>query len=342
MDTRKLLTRTEFREQVFARDNHKCVFCDKPAVDAHHILERRLWSDSGYYIDNGCSVCQFHHLQCEMTLISVEDIRITCHIAKPIIPEHLYDDLTYDKWGNVIQPTGQRLKGELFFDESVQKILERGKVLEFFTDYVKYPRTYHLPWSQSIGKDDRILPNMDHFQGKRVIATIKMDGENTTMYNNYIHARSIDGRTHPSRNWVKQFWSTISADIPQQWRICGENLYAEHSIPYSELLSYFMGFSMWTNRNVSLSWDDTLEWFAMLNIVPVPILYDGIYDEQIIKKLGDGLNLNNEEGYVVRIADQFDYAKFRFSVAKFVRKNHIQTTKHWFFHSPIKVNKLKC
>ena len=36
----KLLTRDQFREAVFARDNHKCVFCHQPAVDAHHILER--------------------------------------------------------------------------------------------------------------------------------------------------------------------------------------------------------------------------------------------------------------------------------------------------------------
>lgn len=36
----QLLTRDQFREGVFARDNYKCVFCDKPAVDAHHILER--------------------------------------------------------------------------------------------------------------------------------------------------------------------------------------------------------------------------------------------------------------------------------------------------------------
>ena len=40
----KLLTRNEFREGVFARDNHTCVVpdCNKEAVDAHHIIERKL------------------------------------------------------------------------------------------------------------------------------------------------------------------------------------------------------------------------------------------------------------------------------------------------------------
>ena len=44
-----LLTRDQFREGVFKRDNHKCVICRAPAVDAHHIIERRLWTDGGYY-----------------------------------------------------------------------------------------------------------------------------------------------------------------------------------------------------------------------------------------------------------------------------------------------------
>ena len=75
----KLLTRDNFRDSVFERDNHKCVFCNEKAVDAHHILERRLWKDGGYYLDNGASVCEEHHLACERTDISVEDVRIACN-----------------------------------------------------------------------------------------------------------------------------------------------------------------------------------------------------------------------------------------------------------------------
>ena len=50
----KSLTRDDFREKTFERDNHKCVICGEPAQDAHHIIERRLWGESqGYCIDNG-------------------------------------------------------------------------------------------------------------------------------------------------------------------------------------------------------------------------------------------------------------------------------------------------
>lgn len=137
----KLMTRDDFREGVFARDGYKCVFCDEKALDAHHILERRLWPDYGYYLNNGASVCEEHHLACEMTTISVEDVRISCGITKPIIPPHLYSDQSYDKWGNPVLVNGRRLKGELFFDESVQKIMKQGGVLDLFDQYVKYNRT---------------------------------------------------------------------------------------------------------------------------------------------------------------------------------------------------------
>ena len=116
-----------------------------------------------------------------MTLISVEQVREACGITKWTIPDHLYDDHIYDKWGNVVLPNGQRMMGELFLDESVQKILAKGGVLGLFTEYVKQQRTYHMPSSPGIHDDDKALKNMDRYIGKRVILSIKKDGENTAM-----------------------------------------------------------------------------------------------------------------------------------------------------------------
>lgn len=325
----KLLTRDNFREGVLARDKHKCVFCDKPAKDAHHILERRLFSDGGYYLANGASVCEEHHLLCEKTLISVEDVRAACGITRRCVPEHFYDDHIYDKWGNPILEDGRRGKGELFFDESVQKILKEGGVLDLFTSRVKYPRTNHLPWSPGVNDDDRVLKDLTVFQDKRVIVTKKMDGENTTMYSDHIHARSLDSKGGEDRAYVKQMWAQIAHDIPQDWRICGENLWAEHSIHYDDLPSYFLGFSIWDNMNVCLNWDMTLEYFELLGITPVPVLYDGIFSESKLHEIEKSLEWDKDEGYVVRLAESFTYGQFKNSIAKFVRKGHVQTTKHW-------------
>jgi hypothetical protein len=108
-----------------------------------------------------------------MTTITLDQVREACGITKYTIPEHLYRDVIYDKWGNVCQTKGTRLKGDLFNDPSVQKILGMGGVLGIFIDRVKYPRTYHSPWSPGATSDDRILPNMENFIGRRVIVTEK-------------------------------------------------------------------------------------------------------------------------------------------------------------------------
>jgi len=178
MHTPVLLTRDKFRNSVLARDGNACVFCGKPAVDSHHIIERRLFENGGYFIENGASVCQIHHLECEMTTISVEAVREACGITHKVIPEHLYDDHVYDKWGNVILPDGQRMKGELFSDESVQKILKAGGVLDQFKRYYKYPRTYHLPHSPRMTDDDKLMPNFMGFRDTEIVISEKMDGEN--------------------------------------------------------------------------------------------------------------------------------------------------------------------
>lgn len=70
----QLLNRDEFRNGVFARDGHRCVICGEPAQDAHHIVERRLFSDGGYYLDNGASLCGKHHIMAEETTLGCDDI----------------------------------------------------------------------------------------------------------------------------------------------------------------------------------------------------------------------------------------------------------------------------
>lgn len=336
----KLLTRDQFRESVFQRDQNECVICGNPAKDAHHIIERRLFTDGGYYLDNGASLCEKHHLEAESTVLSCEQIRDACDIKTIILPEHYYTDLEYDKWGNIICLDGERLKGELFYDESVQKILDKNIV---FKKYIKYPRTYHIPKS-NVSKDDKQLKSYENFEGKRVIVTIKLDGENTTMYNDYIHARSIHSNNHESRKWVKGLWSQISYLLDDNMRLCGENLYAKHSLFYDDLESYFYLFSIWTD-NICMSWDETIEYAEILGLKTVPVIYDGIFDDK--KILSAFLNFdypNKHEGYVMRIADEFSYFNFKNCVAKYVdqqfREELNSSHGHWISQK-ITPNQLK-
>lgn len=202
----------------------------------------------------------------------------------------------------------------------------------------KYPRTPHLPWSPGATSDDVYCVCTQSFQGKEVVITEKMDGENTTLYNNHCHARSLDSRHHPSRDWVKRFHASLRNDIPDNWRICGENVFAQHSIVYNNLESYFYGFSIWDEGNCCLAWEETLTWFDILGITPVPILYRGLWDEALVKGLS--VDTAHSEGYVVRLTEPFSYADFGNAIAKWVRTNHVTTQQHWM-HAQVVPNGLK-
>jgi len=67
-----------------------------------------------------------------------------------------------------------------------------------------------------------------------------------------------------------------------------------------------MGFSVW-NKDVCLSWDETLEWFELLDIIPVNVIYRGIYDEKLLRNIK--LDNEKQEGYVVRLTDAFNYGE---------------------------------
>jgi hypothetical protein len=305
-----LLTRDKFRELVFARDGYKCVFCQKEAKDAHHIFERRLWNDGGYYLDNGASVCHECHYKCEQTTYTVEQVREAAKIRNKIYPDCLYSDRRYDKWGNEYIDTDLRSPGPLYWDEGVSKVLVGN-----FLSHVKYPRTLHLPWSKFVDDDDKMIKNTNHMEGREVVVTEKLDGENTTIYRDYLHARSLSFSPHSSRGFVKALASNIGWQLPNSMRICGENVTAVHTIRYTNLATYFYVFSIWEGSKC-LSWDDTLEWCELLDLVAVPVFYKGIWDIEIIKGIAKTLTPNCE-GYVVRPVTSFQLSEFKDVVLKY-------------------------
>ncbi|MFJ2393845.1 RNA ligase family protein [Streptomyces sp. NPDC087843] len=202
---------------------------------------------------------------------------------------------------------------------------------------VHYPRTPHLPWSPGATSDDVRVTDLAGLRDLEVVVTEKLDGENTTLYADGLHARSLDSAHHPSRAWVKALQGRIGAALPPGWRVCGENLYARHSIAYTELDSWFYGFSVWDGERC-LGWDRTVRFLRRLG-VPVPrVLWRGVLDERAVRALR-ALRLDpaRQEGYVVRTVEGFGHEEFGRRVAKWVRPGHVRTDTHWM-HAEVVAN----
>lgn len=212
----------------------------------------------------------------------------------------------------------------------------------------KYPRTAHLPWSQGKSSDDKVVKDISSLDDFNVIVTEKMDGENTVMGRDFIHARSIDSdMSHPSRTLVKSFWAGIRYEIPSNIIICGENMYAKHSIGYDNLPSYFIGFGaikLSTYPQV-LGWEETEKIFTKFNITAPNILWEGLFKESSFEKnvhpiILSKLDLSKQEGYVLRPSGNYLLDQFSSLTVKWVRNGHVQTDEHWL-EQPLIKNTLK-
>lgn len=206
---------------------------------------------------------------------------------------------------------------------------------------LKYTTTYHLDYSEGVTSDDKIQKDLSHLQGKEVVVTEKMDGENFYLSKDGIHARSLNYAYHESHDWLKQFHYNIAHKIPEKVRICGENLYSTQSIFYSELESYFYGYSIW-NTDVCYSWDETVRIFNELEIKTPKVLYRGFYDKEKIMEAYKKESQSREiEGFVVRKSSSFLYDELSYCVLKYVRKDHVQYNEIHWINKELIPNKLK-
>ncbi|MEU8630154.1 RNA ligase family protein, partial [Streptomyces sp. NPDC048669] len=202
-----------------------------------------------------------------------------------------------------------------------------------------YPRTPHLPWSPGAASDDVRLADLAGLTGTEVVVTEKLDGENTTLYADGLHARSLDSAHHPSRARVKALQGRVGPRIPAGRRICGENVFARHSIPYEDLAGHFYGFSVW-DGDLCLGWDRTVAFLRDLGIPTPPVLWRGVFDARAQRTLRAlRPDTGRQEGYVVRPAEAFPAAAFGRRVAKWVRPGHVRTDTHWM-HAAVVENGL--
>jgi hypothetical protein len=216
----------------------------------------------------------------------------------------------------------------------------------------KYNRTFHFPFSEGATNDDKVAKSVDKLIGVPIVISEKLDGSNVCMEQNAFYARSHNAPPkHPSFDICKAMHAKIRTDIPEGFQLFGENVFAQHSIKYTALPSYFLLFNIRSNKDANdiywLGWD-LVEYFAEeLGLHTVPVLFKGkIKSEKELQKLT--LDLMKEssvcggerEGLVVRVATRFKDEEFSECILKIVRKNHVSTDTHWT-HQEVKKNGLK-
>ena len=201
----------------------------------------------------------------------------------------------------------------------------------------KYPRTLHLPYSQSVTSDDRISDSANSLLGIDIVITEKLDGENCGMIDDGVYARSHAAfTTSPWSREVRQLHKlSVEDELGDGVYLFGENMEGIHSIEYTNLTSYFYIFGIRDN-NIWIPWDKVEEYSYLLDIPTVPVLFKGVVNtEKELKDLVNGLvskpsQLGGQiEGIVVRNASLFHNDDFADNVMKWVRKGHVQTDEHW-------------
>lgn len=120
-----------------------------------------------------------------------------------------------------------------------------------------------------------------------------------------------------------------------------------HSIAYEALPHYSLVFGVRDDvSGLFWDWDMVAAQAVDLGLPTVPVLFRGVVasaDElrSLTERLARQTSVlgGSREGVVARIAGQFPEAAFSKNVAKWVRKDHVQTDEHWM-HQAITAQKL--
>ncbi len=257
-----LLIRNDFRKLVFERDHHKCIICDNQAQDVHHIIDRKLFDDGGYYVDNGASLCSNCHIQAEKCLLSVETIREKAGIIDIILPEGMSPEKRYDKWGQIM------------------------------ADFVKYPRTRHIVGS-ALQKDDKAdYATSEELEGKYLIIEEKIDGANVGIsFDNELNLK-LQSRGHylvggdysqfdQFKTWANTYTEYFWDILDTRYIMYSEWMWNFHSLFYDKLPHYFMEFDIYdTEDDIFLSTNNRIKMVEHiehnLKIHQVLVLTEGI------------------------------------------------------------------
>ncbi len=211
----------------------------------------------------------------------------------------------------------------------------------------KYGRTLHYPFSPGTTSDDRF--NMDYWLDFSAIGTVmhteKLDGENNCLSRHGVFARCHAApTTSPWTRDLRERWGHMKNDLGN-YEIFLENLYAVHSIAYSNLPSHYFVFAI-REHDRWLSWQETALIASFFDLPTVPVIKPSVqptsraaFEKEVLElakqpgafdpvDTASGRNCTME-GIVTRNINEYSVNDFQRNVFKYVRAGHVQTDEHW-------------
>jgi hypothetical protein len=211
-------------------------------------------------------------------------------------------------------------------------------------EFIRFPRTPHLAWlGTGQARDDKVMTAAEarELLSHRVTVEEKLDGANLGLSLDdagdlrvqnrgaYLAMDSLHPQFRPLRQWLDQHRHRLLDALTPDLILFGEWCYATHSIHYTHLPDWFVGFDVY-DRVIGKFWsvDRRDPLMATVGFPVVPQLAHGLLDmDDLTRLLGrshftDGL----AEGLYVR-QDEHGHLERR---AKLVRAEFTQTIgEHW-------------
>jgi ATP-dependent RNA circularization protein (DNA/RNA ligase family) len=223
-------------------------------------------------------------------------------------------------------------------------------------DFLKFPRTPHLFVVPGLNiRDDKLLGKSEAelFFNNPIVLEEKVDGANIGISFSESGILQLQNRgnylsnnDHPQFsliwNWAYSRLELLQQYISSDFVVFGEWCYAKHSIYYTSLPDWFLGFDVFDKKNkVFLNSELRNRLLKMVNIEIIPVLGKGNYSEIDLEKLLMNSKSKFYSGPVEGIYIRYEDSEKLLKRAKIVRGNFIQDIDTHWSNKKMTINKLK-
>lgn len=210
----------------------------------------------------------------------------------------------------------------------------------------KFPRTPHLIWlGPGKPRDDKVLSDVecDSFLKEPMIIEEKVDGANLGIavgQKGKLVAQNRgtvleSGKTDPQFElfwaWLALRKDVLTSVLRDRYAVFGEWCFARHSVYYSSLPDWFLGFDV-LDRDQNTYLDTKLrnKFLEQIGVVPVPYITQGVFSQKeligLLREASSELGANKPEGLYLRKESKGKVT----GRAKLVRPEfHMELGKHW-------------